>query len=190
MLRPKELAALVPISLRLLRDAATNPAVEEVVRRDLAEIMALRQDLAFISGLGHAQGQPLGNLNHAGLTAGPDLGVNGATPTFDNLKAMLASVRAQNAPFARAGWLFNGRLLASLETVKDSAGRYLADAGLLTFNESGAGGTLLGYPFRTSSRKKHHQLSLLLLGSFVERVHRVRGTELSFPSQNARATAR
>jgi HK97 family phage major capsid protein len=40
LLRPKELAALVPVSNRLLRDAADNPSVEQVIRQDLAEVLA------------------------------------------------------------------------------------------------------------------------------------------------------
>jgi hypothetical protein len=72
LLRPKELAALVPISDRLLRDA-DNPSVEEIVRRDLAEVLALRTDLAFLRGTGSG-GEPRGIKNVVGLTVAPSLG--------------------------------------------------------------------------------------------------------------------
>jgi HK97 family phage major capsid protein len=36
--------------------------------------------------------------------------------------------------------------------LKDGQGRYLADAGLLTFDATGGGGTLLGFPFRTTAQ--------------------------------------
>lgn len=150
LLEPKELGALVPVSLRLLRDAAENPSVEDVVKADIAEVMALRADLAFIAGTG--SGQPLGILSHSGLTAGPSLGANGRAPTFDDLRGMPAALRALNAPFLRPGWLFHSRLLSTLELLKDTNGRYLADTGLLAFDETGAGGRLLGYPFRTTSQ--------------------------------------
>lgn len=150
-LAPKELAALVPVSLKLLRIADGNPAVEEIIRADLAEVMALRADLAFLSGAGGAS--PLGIKSTPGTTAGPDLGVNGRTPTFDDLKAVVAKLRALNAPFQRPGWIFNSRLLATLETLKTANGDYIADnPALLSFDATGASGRLLGYPFQTTGQ--------------------------------------
>ena len=61
LLQPKELAALVPVSNRLLRDAAETPQLEQVLRDDLAELMALRADLAFIQGTGTGA-EPRGTL--------------------------------------------------------------------------------------------------------------------------------
>jgi HK97 family phage major capsid protein len=80
------------------------------------------------------------------------MGANGSTPTFDDLKDVVAALRQQNAPFGSPGWVFNPRLLATLEKFKASDGRYLADAGLLTFDSTGAGGTLLGYRFATTTQ--------------------------------------
>ncbi len=85
ILRPRNLAALVPVSNRLLRDADENPSVELVVRRDLAEVLALRQDLAFLGGTGTGE-EPLGLRNIAGTTPA-HLGANGGSPTWDTLKA-------------------------------------------------------------------------------------------------------
>jgi len=151
LLTPKELAALVPVSNRLLRDAAISPAVEQVLREDLAEIMALRQDLAFIQGTGTG-GEPRGIVNADGLTPAPSLGPDGGTPDFDSLKSMVGSLREQNAPFRQPGWIFHPRTLGVLERLKDTTGRYLADAGLLTFDPTGGGGTLLGYAFATTTQ--------------------------------------
>ncbi|MEP6697899.1 MAG: phage major capsid protein [Pseudonocardiales bacterium] len=151
LLMPRDLVAMVPVSDRLLRDAADNPSVENVVRADVDEVLALRADLAFLRGAG-AGGEPIGIRNTPGLTAAPTLGTNGRTPTFDDLKDMVAALRAVNAPFSRPGWVFNGRLLNTLEKVKDTMGRYLAEAGLLTFDMVGGGGTLLGYPFQTTGQ--------------------------------------
>ncbi len=149
-LRPKALAAMVPVSNRLLLDAQTDPSIEDVIRQDLAEVLALRQDLAFLQGVGTTE--PLGLKNTPGLTPAPSLGVNGGTPTFDNLKDMVAGLRAANAPFSRPGWVLNPRLLNTIEKVKDTQGRYLADVGLLTFDPTGGGGKLLGFPFRTTTQ--------------------------------------
>jgi HK97 family phage major capsid protein len=93
-----EATTLAPVSLRLLRDAATNPSVEQVVRT------ALRLDLSFLQGSGTG-GEPLGIKNMSGVTAGPSLGANGRS-SFDDLKAIPASLRALNAPFQRPGWIF------------------------------------------------------------------------------------
>src|SRR4051794_28727095 len=76
LLVPKELAALVPVANRLLRDAAESPDVEQVLRDDLAEVLALRSDLAFLQGTGTG-GEPRGVRNASGLTPAPDLGVDG-----------------------------------------------------------------------------------------------------------------
>jgi len=149
-LRPRALACLVPISNRLLRDA-DNPAVDGIVRNDIAEVMSLRLDLAFLSGSGTGS-EPNGILNTPGVTTGPNLGANGAAPTFDNLKDIVASARALNAPFQRPAWTFNPRLLSTLEKIKDGQQRYLADANLLTYDPTGTGGTLLGYPFATTTQ--------------------------------------
>lgn len=151
LLTPKELTALVPVSNRLLSDAAISPAVEQVLRQDLAEIMALRQDLAFIQGTGTG-GEPLGLVNVPGLTPAPSLGANGRAPTFDDLKDMMGALRAQNAPFERPGWIFHPRTIGTLEKLKDTTGRYLSDAGVLTFDRTGGGGTLLGFKFATTTQ--------------------------------------
>jgi HK97 family phage major capsid protein len=151
LLRPKQLAALVPVSNRLMRDASQSPAVDQVIRDDLAEVLALRADLAFLRGSG-VDPQPLGISNIAGLTAAPDLGVDGDTPTFDNLKDVVANLRAVNAPFLNPGWIFHPRLLSTLEKIKTTQGTYLADAGLLTFDPTGGGGTLLGFSFVTTTQ--------------------------------------
>lgn len=151
LLRPRELAALVPISNRLLRDAALNPDVEQVIREDIAEVLALRSDLAFLRGSGAAN-EPLGVKGTPGLTAAPNLGANGRTPTFDDLKDVVAALRTANAPFRRPGWAFHPRTINTLDKIKDGQGRYLADAGLLTFDATGGGGSLLGFPFVTSTQ--------------------------------------
>jgi HK97 family phage major capsid protein len=151
LLIPRELAALVPVSNKLLRDAAISPAIEEVLQRDLAEIMALRQDLAFIQGTGTG-GEPLGIVNTPGLTPGPDLGPDGGSPDFDTLKELVGALREKNAPFQQPGWIFHPRVVGVIERLKDGVGRYLADTGLLTFDATGGGGTLLGFKFVTTTQ--------------------------------------
>ncbi len=88
---PHALAALVPVSLKLLLDAQTMPSslhLDEIVTNDITKVVALAEDQAFISGSG--SGQPLGILNTAGTTAGPSTGTNGSTPSLSLLKAIPA----------------------------------------------------------------------------------------------------
>lgn len=120
LLVPKALTGLVPVSNQLLRDA-DNPSVDEVVGTDLAEVLALRFDLAALRGTG-AGGEPLGIRNVAGLTPAPALGANGGTPTFDQLKDMVANLRAVNAPFQRPGFVFHPRTLNTLEKGRTARG--------------------------------------------------------------------
>jgi HK97 family phage major capsid protein len=150
-LKPIELAALVPVSNRLLRDAQTNPTLEEALRGDMADALSGRQDLAFLQGVGGGT-EPLGIRNHTGLTDAPDLGPDGGQPTLAQLKRFVHNVRARNAPFTRPGWIFAPAFLAYLDTLTDADGRPLLDSGLLSYDATGGGGRLLGYPFVTTSR--------------------------------------
>ena len=156
LLRPKDLTAMVPVSLRLLQDA-DNPSVEQIVRRDLSQVMALRADLGFLQGTGTSS-EPLGIRNWSGLTAAPSLGINGGTPTFSTFKEMVQNLRAINAPFRRPGWVMSPRTLGTIEAIQETSGgsptgRYLAnDPALLTIDPTGGTFTLLGYPGRTSGQ--------------------------------------
>lgn len=144
----KELVAFVPVSRRLFD--ADDASIDDVVRGDLVEVLALAEDLAFLRGAGGLT--PLGIRNQAGLTPAPSLGANGRAPTFDDLKDMVAALRNVNAPFNKPGWAFAPRTINTLEKLKDSSGRYLQEAGLLSFDDTGGGGRLLGYPFFTTTQ--------------------------------------
>jgi HK97 family phage major capsid protein len=65
---------------------------------------------------------------------------------------MVANIRMANGLFLKPGWIFSPRLINTLEKIKDTTGRYLAEAGLLTFDPTGGGGTLLGYRFATTTQ--------------------------------------
>jgi HK97 family phage major capsid protein len=152
LIKPRRLSAIVPISNRLLRDAAENPDADRVLREDLATVMALRADRAFLVGTG-PDPEPVGIWNTPGITPGPDLGTNGDSPDFDHLKAVVASLRALDAPFARPGWIMHPRSLSALDAIKDSSGHYIGDADdLLSFDDAGVTGRLLGFPVKTSSQ--------------------------------------
>jgi len=151
VLRPIELAALVPVNDRLLRDAQTLPQLEEVLRGDLAQAIAGRADLAFLQGLGGGN-EPLGVRNQPNIIV-KEVAPNGGAPTLLDFRNIVGAVRGQTAPFTRPGWIFHPDVLTFLETMEDTLGRPLLESeGLLSINATGGGGTFLGYPFRTTSR--------------------------------------
>ena len=151
LLRPRALAALVAVSQRLLDDAVVNPSLEAVLRDDLAQVLGLAADLAFLRGSGLGM-EPLGLRNFPGVNA-IELGSgDGASVDFDALKEVVASLRAINAPFTSPGWAMNARTLSTLERIKTTYGTYLATPDLLSFDPTGATGRLLGFPVYTSSQ--------------------------------------
>ena len=90
---------------------------------------------------------------HCGLgQAGEASAKRVASSTSRLLRGSGGGTPCGHAPFERPGWIFNARLLSTLEKLKDTTGRYLAEAGLLTFDATGGGGTLLGFPFRTTGQ--------------------------------------
>jgi HK97 family phage major capsid protein len=151
LLHPKEVGSMVPVNNRLLRHATSNPDLDAELRLEMAAIIAEKVDLAFLMGAG-VDPEPLGLTKLAGLTAGPSLGANGAVPTYDNLIDTVAALRNVNAPFTKPGWVFNPKLLTLLQKVKDKDENYLAETGILTFDAAGTTGTLLGFPWRSTTK--------------------------------------
>jgi HK97 family phage major capsid protein len=151
LVAPKELVGFVPISNRLLRDT-DDPGADDLIRRDLVEVLSLRADLAFIRGTGVGQ-EPRGIRNVSGVNV-VELGTgNGAQATFDDLLELVGAARTANAPMGKPGWILHPNILSSLERYKSSDGHYLArGTDLLRTDPAGTGGFLLGFPFRTSTQ--------------------------------------
>lgn len=113
------LAAMVKVSNQLLQD--TSGSAEAAIRRDVAKTIALAEDLAFIQGSGTGN-EPRGIINTSGVGQ-VSLGVNGATPTFDNIYDALYQVESSNG--AASAWLMHPRTKNSLRKIKDSQGHYI-----------------------------------------------------------------
>lgn len=107
-------------SNELLADA--NPAWNEFLANTLVRDVALQQDKQFLSGSGVAP-EIQGLIGYSGITAGPSLGANGASPTFDHFFDAAYNLRAVNAEpdFVVA----HPRVLNSLAKIKDTTGNYL-----------------------------------------------------------------
>jgi HK97 family phage major capsid protein len=107
-------------SSELLADA--TPAWNEFLANTLVRDVALQQDSQFLQGSGSAP-QIQGLIGYSGITAGPSLGANGASPTFDHLFDAVYNLRAANAEpdFVIA----HPRVLNSLSKIKDTTNNYL-----------------------------------------------------------------
>jgi HK97 family phage major capsid protein len=137
LLTPKNLTALVPASNYLLNDAEE---AEAFVRQDLAEVMALREDLAFLRGTG-TLGEPKGFRNIVGITLDPIApGASGVQLTLAQVRRIFATFRSLNAGAVRPVFFFNPEFLTYLETLEEQSGgsptgRTLVDASILTYDD-------------------------------------------------------
>lgn len=149
-LTAKELVAMVPISNNLLRDAArrSGTRVDEIVRNDLIQALALREDLAFIRGDG-LNNTPKGLRNWAVATQ-----INAATQastaaTIDevvtDLARKMSEIEDAEIPMTKPGWIMNTRSKWYLMTLKTTSGEYW-------FKEELGKGTLWGLPYKTTNQ--------------------------------------
>ena len=107
-------------SNELLRDA--NPAWMEFLANTLVRDVALKQDQQFLEGTG-AGNEITGLINVSGVTAGPSMGTNGASPTLDNVIDAAYLLRGANVePNIAFG---HPRTMQSLSKIKDSTGNYI-----------------------------------------------------------------
>ena len=90
-LSPKDLACYTEVTRRLLQQS--TPAIEGIVRNDLAVAQALGIDLAALYGSG-ASGQPTGVANATGINT---FTLAAADPTYAEVVRMIKEVMADNA---------------------------------------------------------------------------------------------
>ena len=174
----KKLTALVPISNDLMRYA--DPAIDAMVRDDLVEVIALREDLAFLLGDG-TQAAPMGFTGFANAWAASQGGTAGVwSTTADSTAAVNGS--AGNPLLGQNG----GNFITSNETYTETTvvGELtglinrldvanvpdrkrvwfmhqrtynylfglLNSLGLYVFRDELSKGTLYGYPFKKTTQ--------------------------------------
>jgi HK97 family phage major capsid protein len=146
----KKLTAMVPVSNDLIRRSPIG--VEEVVRDDLVQTVARREDLAFIRGDGTDKG-PIG-MRHLVLPA--NLITVTAMPTTpapgDQVTAILSATSAgllalQNgmSRMIRPTWIMAPTIARFIATARDSVGGFY-------FKDEMARGMLEGYPVRLTQQ--------------------------------------
>ena len=123
-LRLKTLMALCKIPNNLIEDS--TPAADVLVKKDIATVLALAEDLGVIAGVGGKQ--PLGVYNN------PD--INSTTLTaaisYDDLMKAQQSIEMRNGAFT--AWLMSPRSKTTIRVLKDGFGRYVWEAGDVTKN--------------------------------------------------------
>jgi len=117
-LAPKTVTCWSDISRRLILQS--SPAIEDLVRSDLATAIALAIDLAAINGSG-ASNEPTGILNTTGIgdVAG---GTNGAAPTWQNIVDLEKLVATANADIGALAYLTNAKVRGALKTTEKASG--------------------------------------------------------------------
>lgn len=107
---PKTVGAYTDFSRRLILQSSID--VENMVRRDLAAVIALAIDTAAIYGSG-ASNQPTGLKNIAGINT-KDFAA--ASPTFAELVAMETEIQSDNADVAGMRYLMNPAQVGNAKT--------------------------------------------------------------------------
>lgn len=109
-LTPKTVGMFTDYTRRALLQ--TTPAIESLVRADLAGGLAVAIDLAGIAGSASG-GQPRGIINTSGIGAVAG-GASGAAPTYANMVALEEAVAIANADVGNLAFLTNAKMRAQL----------------------------------------------------------------------------
>ena len=142
-LQPKGLAALVKVSNRLIRLA--TPSVEQMIRRDLAQTIALELDLQALRGDGTG-GRPTGVANITGINT-VAIGANGGDFTFDHAIDMEFELENDNALRGSLAFITHPAVIRKLKKQKASGtGEYLR------WVEELKDKRLVGYPYFTTTQ--------------------------------------
>jgi HK97 family phage major capsid protein len=140
----KKLTALTPITNDLMR--YSDPGVDAIVRDDLAQVIARREDLAFIRGDGTSD-SPIGFRSFALasqlITSNPSYTLATAA---SELGGALNKIESANVPMENLGWAMHPRSKNYLLNVQNSNGFYVYREEMTLTK------TLLGVPFKTTTQ--------------------------------------
>jgi len=148
-LTPHQVGCLVKLSNRLLKLA--TPSAEAMVRRDIAQALALAIDYAALRGSGTSN-EPTGIANTSNINT-IAIGANGGDFLFEHIVEMEGKLEDANALRGRLGIAWHGKVKRKLKKMRipqysgDSGGQYvmlpMSDAQLRDH---------IGYDFRTSTQ--------------------------------------
>ncbi len=106
-LTPKTVGAMTSYSRRTLLN--TSPSIEQIIRNDLAAVIAHAVDEKAMLGTG-ASNTPTGIVGTSGVT---DMAQDG-TPTWDDVLAFIAAIDGDNALDGSLGWALNPYVVKKL----------------------------------------------------------------------------
>ena len=135
-LRPKTVGAMTSISRRTLINAV--PSIEQIVRNDLANVIASEIDYQAIMGDGTGN-TPTGVANVAGTQT-----ASLTTPSWAEVLAFISAIQTDNADLGSLGWAMNPAAVAKLRGTIKATGE---GAGFLMDSPN----DLAGYPVATTS---------------------------------------
>jgi HK97 family phage major capsid protein len=116
---PKTIAARSQWSRQMIQQSSVD--IEQFIRRDFAQIIALGIDLAAIAGTGTGN-QPRGILNTPGIGS-VALGANGGQPTWQSIIQLETEIAQDNADLGSMAYLTNAKARGKLKgTLKNPTG--------------------------------------------------------------------
>lgn len=139
-LSPKDLACYTEVTRRLLLQS--TPAIEGIVRRDLAVAQALGIDLAVLYGSG-SSGQPTGIASQTGINV-KDLAA--ADPTYAEIVEIIKLVMEDNALTGTPTWIIEANGWEALKTTGKQASGVEGNFIL------GDSDRIVGYPYIMSNQ--------------------------------------
>ena len=132
-----EYYAMVDISEQDLEDSVFN--LEAEMQSEFAEQFAKAEGTAFVSG--NAVGKPEGFMTNSSVSE--VVSGAGAALTGDGLISLVHSIKSEYS--RNATFVFNRSTLAEIRKLKDTAGQYVFQAGMML--TSGVPNSVLGFPY-------------------------------------------
>jgi len=132
-----EYYAMVDISEQDLEDSVFN--LEAEMQSEFSEQFAKAEGTAFVSG--NAVGKPEGFMTNSSVSE--VVSGAGAALTGDGLIALVHSIKSEYS--RNATFVFNRSTLAEIRKLKDTAGQYVFQAGMML--TSGVPNSVLGFPY-------------------------------------------
>lgn len=146
----KKLTALVPVSNDLMR--YSDPAVDAFVRDDLVQVIARREDLAFIRGDGTNDSPrgfksfcPTGNVITAAATTSITDAAAKVTAVNNALTGAITKLRMANVQVQKPVWFMSPRVEMFLYSLLNALGLYV-------YRDEMNDGKILGIPYKTTTQ--------------------------------------
>lgn len=117
LMQPKTVAAYTDLSRLLLKQSSID--IENLVRSDLTQVLALAADAAALHGTGLSN-QPTGIAATSGIGS-VAIGDNGGAPTWAAIVGLETAVAVANAAIGSTGYLTNAKVRGKLKTTLKNA---------------------------------------------------------------------